>query len=72
MIARLEQHSSESIKGTWGDYQLKIKLNNVLLTILQQEANWLNKDIAVELPDFRASIDERFVRAAKENGVTLF
>ncbi len=72
VISRLEQHSSESIKGTWDDYQLKIKLNNVLLTILQQEANWLNKDIEVELPDFRATIDERFVRAAKENGVTLF
>ena len=72
IISRLTQHSSESIKGTWNDYQLKIKLNNVLLTILEQEATWLNKDLEAELPDFRASIDERFVRAAKENGVTLF
>ncbi|MGF1697836.1 NrtA/SsuA/CpmA family ABC transporter substrate-binding protein [Vibrio kyushuensis] len=73
VISVLNLHSRESIEGTWGDYQRAVKLNNVLVTVLEQEAQWIIKQrkLSNELPNFRALIDTKFIKSVNPKAVTI-
>lgn len=73
VINYLPSHPRESIEGTWDDYQKVVKLNNVLVTVLEQEAKWISKEkqLTTDIPDFRMIIDTEFVRTVKASAVTL-
>ncbi|MGF1742697.1 NrtA/SsuA/CpmA family ABC transporter substrate-binding protein [Vibrio profundum] len=73
VVNYLGDHSRSSVEGTWEDYQKTIKLNNVLVTILEQEAEWIIKQrkLTQEQPDFRSVIEPRFIKSTSPNAVTL-
>jgi NitT/TauT family transport system substrate-binding protein len=74
VIASLPQFSEESIRGTRDAYVPKLKLDNVLLTVLNREAQWFkdNDIYTTELPNFRNFILTDYLKSVKPEVVTLY
>lgn len=74
VVAELPMLSEESIRASFDEFTPTLKLDNVLLTILNREAQWF-KDNGVydgEVPNFRDVIFTDYLKSVKPEAVTIF
>ncbi len=74
VIVTLPQFSEDSIRGTRAEYVPKLKLDNVLLTVLNLEGQWFkdNGIYKTEVPDFRKAIFTDYLKEVQPEAVTLY
>ena len=74
IVARhLADFSKESVRSVWDDYALNAKLDNVMLDLLNQKANWLGRQEGHgELNlDLRQVIFSDFLKEVYPEAVTI-
>lgn len=74
VVAETPDLSEETIRATWDQFTPVLKLDNVLLTILNREGQWF-KDNGVytdPVPDFRKAIFTDYLKNVKPDAVTLY
>jgi ABC-type nitrate/sulfonate/bicarbonate transport system substrate-binding protein len=70
----LPKVGEENIRASWDNSTFGLKLDNVLLTLLEREGQWF-KDNGVyqgPLPDFRKSLFTDYLKAVRPASVTVF
>lgn len=74
VIVELPSFSEESIRGTWDKFIPELKLDNVLLTLLNREGQWFkdNGIYKTEVPNFRDAIAAGYLKEVKSEAVTIF
>ena len=74
VISRLPKLSDKTIRGVWKDFNVELRLSNILLTILNQEGEWLIDHGLVKgaLPNFRETIFVDYLKEIKPNSVTIY
>ena len=74
VVDSLSTFSEESIRGTWDQFTPVLKLDNVLLTVLEREAQWFKDNNVYQgpLPDFRKTIFTDYLKAVKPEAVTVY
>ena len=74
VVASVPVFSEKSIRGTWDQFTPALKLDNVLLTLLEREAQWFkdNNVYTGQLPDFRKAIFTDYLKAVKPEAVTVY
>ena len=74
VVGSLPTFSEESIRATWDQLTPELKLDNVLLTLLEREAGWFkdNKIYTGPVPDFRKAIFSDYLKATNPNAVTVY
>ena len=71
----IQNASLNDIQGVWDDYKLTLQLDNVLLSLMNREGQWLkiiNAYPTRDLPNFRDSIDTEFLQDVNPDYVTLY
>jgi len=74
VVAELPGVSEDSIRGTWNQFTPTLRLDNVLLTLLTREGQWL-EDSGIyknEFPDFKKAIFTDYLKSIKPEAVTLY
>lgn len=73
VISRLPNQSEKIVRETWHDSQKRLALNNVMLSIFEQEAEWFlaSGRFNTEKPDFNTIIEKRFLESLAPELVTL-
>lgn len=73
VITRLPNQSEQIVRDTWQDSQKRIALNNVMLSVFQQEADWFlaSGRFDKEKPDFNTIIEKKFLESLAPELVTL-
>lgn len=63
----------EQLRQDWGDLKFRVRLDNVLLTALENEGTWLAARASPpgSAPDYRAALATEFLEAARPEAVTL-
>lgn len=74
VIAELPTVSEETIRNTWNQFTPTLRLDNVLLTLLNREGQWFkdNGTYKTEVPDFRKAIFTDYLSSVKPSAVTLY
>jgi NitT/TauT family transport system substrate-binding protein len=74
VVAELPSFSAESIRDTWDQFTPTLKLDNVLLTLLNREGQWFrdNGIYTTEVPDFRKAIFTDYLKSVKPDAVTIY
>lgn len=74
VVAELSTIPEENIRGTWDKFTPVLKLDNVLLTVLNREGQWFkdNGIYTTELPDFREAIFTDYLKSIKPEAVTFY
>ncbi|MDE1461907.1 ABC transporter substrate-binding protein [Spartinivicinus poritis] len=74
VINHLSKIPKETIRNVWNDFNLELKLDNVLLTTLKVEANWFKEQgvFDEDIPDFRSIIYPEFLEVVKPKSVTIY
>lgn len=74
VIAEIPAVSEETIRGTWDKFIPTLKLDNVLLTLLNREGAWFkdNGIYKTEVPNFRNAIFTDYLKEVKPEAVTVF
>lgn len=70
----LPHFSEETIRATWDQFTPVLKLDNVLLSLLNREAQWFkeNNVYTGPLPDFRKAIFTDYLETVKPEAVTVY
>lgn len=63
----LAEQSPNIIRASWDDFDVQLRLSNILLTLLDSESQWLiNKNKSVnKRPDFSRVLEPQFLREVK-------
>ncbi len=74
VVSELPQFSEESIRATWNKFTPTLKLDNVLLTLLNREGQWFkdNGIYTTAVPDFRSVIFTDYLQKVKPEAATIF
>lgn len=74
VIVELTTSSEENIRATWDQFTPSLKLDNVLLTLLNREGQWFkdNGIYETETLDFRSAIFTDYLKSVKPEAVTVF
>lgn len=74
VIAEIPAVSKKTIRGTWDKFTPILKLDNVLLTVLNQEGQWFKNNgvYTTEVPDFRKALFTDYLKSVKPEAVTLY
>ncbi len=73
VVKRLSDQSEETIRGVWPAFTVKATLSNVLLTTLEQEAEWFKNEgrFSTPAPDFNKVIFVDYLEQLKPEAVTI-
>lgn len=71
---RLPGLSEEMIEGLWANFHSELRISNILLTIITDEAQWfIDNGLAKgPLPDFRKVLFIDYLKQVKPESVTIF
>ncbi len=74
VVNALPNVSEESIRGSWDEFTPGLGLNNVLLTVLTNEANWFYKNGVYpnQPPDFRKFLFTNYLKEVDPKTVTVY
>ena len=74
VVASVPTFSEESNRGTWDQFTRVLKLDNVLLAVLEREAQWFKDNNVYQgpVPDFRKSIFTEYLKEVKPEAVTVY
>ena len=73
VIRRFPERSAETIRGVWDDFEPQLRLDNVLLSVLEREAEWFISGGKLQPPvaDFRSVIVTDILGEVKPVAVTV-
>ena len=73
VIRRLPNQPESTVRGVWDAFHAEAKLDNVLLTVLRQEGQWLKDRGIVEgaTPDFTNVIFTDYLESIRPESVTV-
>ncbi len=74
VIKSVPEFSEESIRGTWDQFTPTVSLNNILLSIMNREAQWFKDNAVFErpIPDFRKSLFIEYLKEVRPDAVTVY
>ena len=74
VVVSLPNLKEESIRGTWDQFTPVLKLDNILVTLLEQEGQWFKDNNVYKgpLPDFRKAIFTDYLKKVKPEAVTIY
>ncbi len=74
LLNRLSGQSEDTIRGVWGYFNSELRLSNILLTVLTEEAHWFidNGRAKGPLPAFREVLFIDYLKEVKPGAVTVF
>lgn len=72
-VRRLSDQSEETTRAVWRDFRAKARLDNILLSILTQEAEWFAERgiIPRPIPDFREVLFPAYLDSINPESVTV-
>ena len=73
VINALAEQSPATIRGVWNVFKPTVHLNNVMMVIFNQEAQWFYESgrYIMPAPDFRSVIQEEYLENIKPEAVTV-
>ena len=73
VINTLTEQSPETIRGVWNVFEPTVHLDNVMMVIFNQEAQWFYESgrYVMPVPDFRRVIQEEYLEGIKPEAVTV-
>ncbi len=70
---RLSGQSEQNIRAAWGNFRAALRLDNILLSVLSQEGEWLSERgiIPKPAPEFRQVLYPDYLNSMKPESVTV-
>ncbi len=73
VIEHFDNQPDDSLRQDWPQRKFQVRLDNLLLTALENEGAWMAKRVktATALPDYRATFAPEFLEAVRPQSVTV-